>query len=634
MSEPRCFFFCLLFAVLFIPTARAQTQSADAQTKTFNVRNFGATGDGQTDDQVAIAKAVATARAWTQSVVPHRGIVYFPAGTYNVSHVMGLYAINVIDARNLTLQGQDCVSGLGKYCVKLIGAAVTLNVQRKLPEYNSFFNIEHSDHITIDGFYLDKRQPYFSQGKVVDVMPTERALEIKVDEGYEDFSDPWIDQLLNTIVVFTDPTGRNWDHSDAACANGLPPTPADHDCHNFHILSKIHLAPRTWKLLLDQTPPQEFRGRPYLMWRNLGWQPGFMIDHSKDITVKNIFYTGGGGPGLHIQASDGDILVRDFTIDVPPGSGRLFAATSGFNGARNRSDIVLDHVRVAHTDDDAVHFADGFYYPALEQSTDGRKVRIALCYDGDFQPGDHLEAWNWASKSRVGDATVVSSQVVTDSEPLRFPRTCDVTLDRPLPKLTHLRSYDSKMLGREADDDDRILNLSFNTHLTVENSYLSTMRARCAIIQVSADIANNVCANVVLAGFIVGPEFSWGEGYAVQNVTIIGNHFENVSGTSIYVADILNSNRSPDFKTLTSSVPPPRNIQRDNSNIVIENNSFHDLGTYARGIMGIRGVAVTIENARNVIILGNHVEDANPLHRDAPVNVVVSPTTTQDVTTR
>ena len=603
-------------------------------TATFDVTSFGAKADGKTDDQLAIAKAVAAANAWTHDVAAHKAIIYFPAGTYNLAHVMGLYAINILDARNLALEGQNCRLGLGQYCVKLIGAAVTFNQSRRLPVYNSFFNIENSDQITISGFYLDKEQPYFSQGKVIAVMPKARSLEIKVDEGYQDFTDPWIDQLLNVIVVFTDPAERSWDHSDAACANGAPATSEDHDCHNFHILSKVRLSSGFWKLLLDQTPPTEFQGHPYLMWRNLGWQPGFMINHSRNITVENIFYTGGGGQGVHVQASEGDILLRNFVVDVPSGSDRLFAATSGFNGVRNRANIALDHVRVAHTDDDAVHFASGFYYPVLAQNADRKEMRIALCYDKDFRSGDRVAAWNWSSKRKVGEATVISSQVVADAEPMRFSRTCDVTFDKPLPSLTHLRSYDNRMIGRERDDNDRVVNLSFKTHLTITHSYLSSMRARCAVIQVSAQLTDNVCADAVLAGFLVGPEYSWGEGYAVDKVEIVGNHFDDVSGTAIYIGDILDSNRSPDFDHLIGRVPPITDNERDNTDVVIKNNTFRYLGTYGRGIMGIRGAAVTVENAQNVSILGNKVDDATTIHRDAPLDVIVSPTTAQGVVVR
>jgi Pectate lyase superfamily protein len=46
----------------------------------FNVRNFGAAGDGQTDDSAAIASAAAA--AVTNSLRGQPSALYFPAGTY------------------------------------------------------------------------------------------------------------------------------------------------------------------------------------------------------------------------------------------------------------------------------------------------------------------------------------------------------------------------------------------------------------------------------------------------------------------------------------------------------------------------------------------------------------------------
>ncbi|MES2279011.1 MAG: glycosyl hydrolase family 28-related protein [Bacteroidota bacterium] len=69
---------CLLQCGLFI-AAQAQTAGA----KTYNVKDFGATGDGQTLDTDPINKAITTAAA------AGGGTIYFPAGTY-ASHSIRL----------------------------------------------------------------------------------------------------------------------------------------------------------------------------------------------------------------------------------------------------------------------------------------------------------------------------------------------------------------------------------------------------------------------------------------------------------------------------------------------------------------------------------------------------------------
>ncbi len=81
----------------------AKTTSAGrplpAQSGVANVRDYGAAGDGKTDDTAAIQKAITDNR--------NRGgrVVYFPAGTYLVSDKL-TYGDNLELAKFLTLQGQ------------------------------------------------------------------------------------------------------------------------------------------------------------------------------------------------------------------------------------------------------------------------------------------------------------------------------------------------------------------------------------------------------------------------------------------------------------------------------------------------------------------------------------------------
>ena len=612
--------------------AMAAPGSGDA-AKIFNVINYGAQNDGQSDAQIAVAKAISAAKEWTEAAPTNKATVYFPAGTYSFTRILDRFAVNLNGLKNITIEGERCSDNTAaNYCVKLVGASASLNARVQLANYNSFFLVSNSHNIVIENFYLDKEHPYFTQGTVVSINATDKSMDLRMDRGYSDFNDPLVSALLKSIVVFTDPQLRTWDHSDAACSDNAHFSPGDSSCHNIHILFHQQIGSDIWRISVDQTPAAEFSGRPFLMWRNLGWQSGFMVDRSSDVTISNIFYTGGGGPGVHIQGSDGVNSIRNFVVDIPARSGRLFSATSGFNGSRNRGEVLIDSVSIAHSDDDAFHFAAGNYYPVLDQAN--TKIRVELCYDGDFRPGDQVAAWNWTSKSPRSTAAVVSSQTVQDTEPQKYHHACDITLDRPLPVLANLRTYDDAQVGRAKDYNDRVVNLSMKAHLTVRNSHLSSMRARCGIIQVPAEFTNNICQNVVLNGLIIGPEFVWGEGYAVDGVKVVNNHFDNISGTAIYVADILDSNKPPSYSQLMSSGTPDIDSQKDNHNIVIEGNTFSNLGTFGHGIMGIRGVAITIENADGVQVTGNQITHAPSFHRDSPTDIVVSPATTNNVIVR
>lgn len=622
---------CFVLAVCL--AGRYSYSAPEPEVKRFDVRDFGAKADGSEDAQSAIQLALEAARTWTDAAPPgtRQAIVFFPRGTYALTTLRGPYAINLEGLHDVSLEGEDCRDASSMYCVKLIGAPWRFNPGPATASGNGYINVHGSQHIQVRNFYFDREKPYFSQGAVLAANTEDHSMELRFDDGYSDFTDPVIDRIYKTINVITDPASGTYDHSEMACAGVHPLPPGDTGCPNFHIVRHEQRPHGVWKVWLDKAPPKIFAHHPFYIWRNTGWPKAVFVEASGDVTVENIFYTGAGGSAVHIQANDGDVTIRRFVIDVPPGSNRLFSATSGFNGSRNRGRVTLDHVAMAHTDDDGFHFNEENYFPALEQNSDRTSVRVNLCYDRDFRPGDQIEAWDWKQKRSIGQATVVAAHTVKDSQPDRFHSVCDVTVDRPLPALSDMRTYDDSKLGMLRDTNARIVNRSVRSFLTVTNSHLSSMRARCGIIQTPALISNNTCDGAVLAGILVGPEFSWGEGYAVDNVRIVGNQFNNVSGTAIYIADIADSTRSPTYKQLSSTALPATNANRDNTNIVIENNTFRRLGRFGQGIMGIRGVAITVENARGVTIRNNRFEDKPIFRRDAPTPVVVSPTTTQDI---
>jgi len=615
-----------------VPVLDAATLSNKPTVKRFDVRDFGAKSDGSEDAQPAIRLAVDAARTWTDAAPPgtRRAIVFFPRGSYALSTVRTPYAINLDGLHDVSLEGEDCRDTNGMYCVKLIGASWRFDSRTSTAVGNGYINVHDSQHIQVRNFYFDRQKPYFSQGTVVAVDPSQRTMELRFDDGFPDFTDPVIEYVYKSINVITDPASGSYDHSEAACVGGISLPPGVAPCLNFHIVRNEHLPSGMWRVWLDRTPPSEFAQHPFYMWRNIGWPKAVFVEASSDVTIEDIFYTGGGGSGAHLQANDGDIAIRHFAIDIPPGSHRLFSATSGFNGSRNRGHVTLDQVEMAHTDDDGFHFNEENYFPALEQNPGRTTVRVDLCYDRDFRPGDRIAAWDWKEKREIGQATVVTASVATDGQFVRYPSTCDIQLDRPLPVLSDMRTYDKSRLGQLKDTNARIVNLGIRSFLTVTGSRLSSTRARCGIIQTPALISNNTCT-AVLAGLLVGPEFSWGEGYAVDDVTIVDNHFTNISGTAIYIADIADSNRSPTYKDLISSQPPKTNATRDNKRIVIEGNSFSQLGRFGYGIMGIRGVAISVENAQDVVIRNNRFDVQPPSQRDAPAPVVVSPTTTEDI---
>lgn len=613
------------FAAVCLAGAWSHADQAHAAgtAKTFNVRSYGATADGTTDDQTAIVKTIKAAAAWTNAGSGNTATVLFPNGSYALTHIYDFFAIDITGMHDLTLQGECTTSSL-ESCTKLIGAAAFLPANSTNINYNTFFGVTASQNITIKNFYLDKAVPYFSQGAVRAVNTTARTIDLAPDAGYLDLNGNLAQTVMNQITFFPDPTAPYWDHSNAACAFIYPQKVPDQTCYGYHVLSKQALSGGAWRFTLDKTPLATFANGKYLLWKNAGWWYGIQIDHSQNTQVLNVFYTGGGGPAVHVQRSTGTTLIQNVDVDVPTGSGRLFAATSGFNGGHDRGSVVLDHVQVRHTDDDAFHFSAGYYYPALIQSVGNTVLRVGVCYDGDFAAGDRISVWNWATKRERQQANVVSVRVVVDASLPNYPRQCELTLDAAIPTLSGMQTYNPAMLGQATDSNDRVINLSATQNLTVQNSYLSSMRAHCGIIQMTTVYRNNVCQNTPSGGLLVGPDFMWGEGYTAQGVQIVDSQFDNVGGTAVHVADVYND-LLPRTAAQIQGVAPSVTPADSNGNIAIQNVSFTNLGQVDRGYDWIKGMAISVENATGVTIGGNRYDNG------AASEVVVSPMTTSNV---
>ena len=146
-----------IVAVLFVGVILSCTNN----NKEFHVANYGAVGDGISDDGPAIRKAVAAAiKAGAGSKVVFDKLSYL-LEKYEENN----YHINLKDVSDLTIEGN--------------GAEIINN------PFNSILNVENCEDITFRGFKFDCFPLPFTQGDITKVDKEKGKFYVQIHKGYD-----------------------------------------------------------------------------------------------------------------------------------------------------------------------------------------------------------------------------------------------------------------------------------------------------------------------------------------------------------------------------------------------------------------------------------------------------------------
>ena len=526
--------------------------SAHAIGETWNVRQFGAVGDGRTDDRPAIQRTIDAAIHSGQG-----SRIVIPAGKY---------FLGKDEARD----GQLLISAAQS--LKIVGSTDSLLISGA-PQRN-IFAIENSTNIRISHLQIDRRPLLFTQGVVRSIDTARDEAIIDIDPAYEPPGAPLI-APQKWFIVYSDPSSGTWGDHSVACAYNNPGDPLA--CWPPIILRRTQITPREWQVTLNTPPEPNYVGHRFVIWSGTYKGRAFLIQHSRNISIEEVAYYGGGADGFAADHNRGTLLFRRFTIGIPPGSDRLLAATGGGMVFNNHAHVVLDHVNISHSWDDSLNI--GANFARIYQQLGPNEIRV----DGsrsDFVLGDELSVWDWRAKAVTAHPRILKMACDPD-------RSCRLTLDQTV-VIAHPGYAPVKSKGNDTDGIDRVIDLTSVGTLHVENSIFQSLHARCLLIKASQSIVEHpVCYDTVIAGFLVGPQFFWDEGPEVDSLTIRDNEFRNVSGANILVTNG------------GSAVAPPT------SNLSISGNHFVNYGHYRHGVDVRSGDAILLQNTSNPIITGN-----------------------------
>lgn len=524
----------------------------------FNVRDYGARGDGSGDDAAAINRAMAAAVKQGPGAT-----VFLPAGTY----ALGSPGIPGRGA-HLILSGADGLTVKGEKGTVLMWRDMSRDLMR----------IAKGRNVTVRDLTLDANPLPYTQGVITAVDPTAHTVDLQVGKGYDDLDRPDFNGLSEFRICDSD-FDDGWKE----------------DQYFPHIQNRQRLGADSWRITISkgyQVQPG-LVGRRWMAWprTHRGWS--FLIGDSTNCTVEDVRIYATGSGAFSLYHNPGNVTVRHVYLGPPPGSDRIFCGGGGAMSFFNRGTVTVEECDFSHVDDD--DFNLGSHFVRVVEKIDPSTCR-AEAWPGDFQAGDTVALWDWQNKTVRLTAKVVEARQEPDKRWwVRFDRAMPFGQVGPGPARDI--DFHKQLTAQEFDGIDRLADLDSAGSCILRGNTMSSMRARCFLVKTQHSlIENNVFHDTHMPAILAGPEFFWGEGPELTGLEIRGNTFRNIDEPNISVAT---------FVSPTGTA---------NRAVTIENNVFEDYGRTAVIYMtkDPRGAVIHVQNTDGVVIRHNRIGARQP----------------------
>ena len=524
--------------------AMAGAIRTDAAPAMINVRDFGAKGDGVTDDTAALNAAVAA--GVKQGPGTH---VFVPQGRYLMLSPKAGAHLHVEGADGLTLQGETGT--------ELLGDDPNAHI----------IALDHSQDTTIRDLTIGQDKYYFTQGTVVVQDSATHTVNLKLDDGYPEIDAPQIVSIAHWTIHVVDPK-RPGPYEGPPYFTVAP-------------LSEKRLGDRLWQLTFSDfhgwpAVPGDINilGKKLLIWDDRRGSHGIEASHDQDCLVQDVNYYGKGvNAGLLLSDCTGTMTFRRFVIGVPPGSGGLLSCSGGGQMIDIRGSLVFDHCDYQRFDDDGADILTN--YARVHAQAAPRTIVVQG--HANYQPGDSIGITDWKTMQERATARIVSLTRRDDGD-------TEMNLDRDVVVERAGRGANDGRDAQVNDGIDRVADYSLACHSVIfRDCKFQCNRARPLNLKAQNCLIEGCdffdCA---WSAIEAGPEMWWGEAPAVHNMTIRNNRFFRNNGPDIDVGVFYDGE-----DTCTAL---------DNTNIVIEGNHFDQYGSHG---------AIRVRNSRNVAIGGN-----------------------------
>ena len=562
----RPFAFSSLALVALTLLSIASFPVSAAELKPINAKDFGAKGDGVTDDTAAINAAIGVAQRQGAGAV-----VALPSGRYKTA-IEAEKSIRITGADGLTFQGE----------------VDTTIVSGDLDE--PVFRIVDSKSVSVRKISIDHDPLGYTQGTITSVDIPNMTCEVSIDPGYPAPNDPTFKGSQVHPFVFPE---KNYYQLDRYW-----PNPSEMVKTGEHTWS--------WKL---QGPPniENWPGKKFFIYSE-SRSHAFILSNLRDTTLEDINYWGGGAnAGFYVNGLEGTTTFRRFVIGVPPGSTRIYSCAGGGQVSGLSGKLLLDQCDFSKIDDDGIDILAN-YTRIIEQRD--KRTLIVQAKNSDYRVGDRVELWDWQHKKMRSDAIITTAT----SNP---GGTFVIALDRDV-VTERVGAGVGMNFSRESMTDgiDRLINVAtVGQETIIRDSKFQIFRAKCLNLKAAnCTIERCTFSNSFQPAVSASPEWYFEEGSSIRNFTVRDCTFTDNNHPNIVIGASPISG-VPGTKPIVSDAS--ENISHDSEKIVIEGNSFSGFGT-TPSVFGWNwpvGPAITITSAAHVVIRGNTF---GPLAESAP----------------
>lgn len=389
-----------------------------------NVADFGAVGDGVTDDKQAIIDAI---NAAMMTGKPTR-LEFQEGATYRLSERLDRVAyISMSSVQNIELEGNGC----------------TFLAERPT---TMFLNLSSCTNVKIKNIKILYEEHTSTQGRIVAVDKENLTFDVKLDDGFPNISPEEWQKLIGFSWYFgqlyhpTEDRIKITDF-DTVLLNGIEeigdrlyriPIPVNRkamiDCYEVGD-----------RLVLPT------RGSNYDTPNDRTYAAATEIRGCKDIVLDGVTITGASQLGASVGLCAGRITFRNYKMERKEGA--LIASNSdGIHYWRNRAGLVLENSELNPNLDDHVNTKGED--SCLVKKLDSRTILTQEVWI--YKVGDEIVFYDTDSKHIVGRAFITDYTREGGNAKLTFDRDIDLTLlrDMQVDKSSNpTRVYDLNVVG-------------------------------------------------------------------------------------------------------------------------------------------------------------------------------------------